>query len=273
VVPFGAMDLKRSYGVFMRTYECKYCSHTFTRRSILYKHQRTAKYCLIQQGKVQESVEEDPIYYCSHCTKVFTRKDTAKRHEKTCINQRESQNKQLLDLIAQLQQTIANLSQRSAGTTNRITMNLQPITDEEIQEHLEHLTIDFIIDGAKGYAVFANTYPFKDRVLCTDLARKKLKYKDGDGEVIEDGGGVKLTQKFFQAIALRNEEIINTEYRAIHEQVQQIAKDGTAYCADLTGLLTKASHLQELLIKCQQAARGEENELTKEFVNHLSKML
>jgi hypothetical protein len=28
-----------------------------------------------------------------------------------------------------------------------------------------------------------------------------------------------------------------------------------------------------LLIKCQEAARGEENELTKEFVNHLSKML
>ena len=153
------------------------------------------------------------------------------------------------------------------------TMNLAPITDEEIQEHLEHLTLNFINDGAKGYASFANYYPFKDRVLCTDKARKKLRYRDNEGEVVEDGGGVKLAQRFFQAIAPRNEEIINAEYRALHKEVQQIANDGTAYQSDLTSLLTKASRLQDLLIKCRDAARGEENDLTKEFVNHLSKML
>ncbi|KKL84784.1 hypothetical protein LCGC14_1961290, partial [marine sediment metagenome] len=65
----------------------------------------------------------------------------------------------------------------------------------------------------------------------------------------------------------------NAKYAALHKEVQEIANAGTGGTADLTGLLTKASHLQELLIKCQQAARGEENELTKEFVNHLSKML
>ncbi len=56
-------------------------------------------------------------------------------------------------------------------------------------------------------------------------------------------------------------------------EVMSIANDGTSYQTDLTGLLTKASHLQELLIKCQEAARGEENGLTKKFGSHLSKML
>ncbi len=152
-------------------------------------------------------------------------------------------------------------------------MNLAPITDEEITDHLEHLTLNFIQEGAKGYADFANTYPFKDRLLCTDKARKKLRYKDGEGELIDDAGGLKLTQRFFQAIAPRNEELINAEYQALQQEVQQIADAGTGGTSNLTGLLTKATHLQELLVKCQQAARGEENEFTKEFVHHLSKML
>jgi esterase/lipase len=270
----------------MSEYTCKYCKNTFTRRTILLKHQRTAQYCLKLQNR------ETILPKCKYCDKELSRKDNLARHERSCAlehetrrkkavptNMQEKQTGQLLEMIIQLQKTIANMSERPAGTTNNVsntrnmTMNLAPITDEEIQEHLEHLTIDFIQEGAKGYASYANSYPFKDRVVCTDKARKKLRYKDGEGVVVDDGGGHKLATRFFQAIAPKNEEIINAEYRALHEEVEQIAKDGTAYRADLTGLLTKASHLQELLIKCQEAARGEENELTKEFVNHLSKML
>ena len=264
----------------MSRYTCEYCDNTFGRRSILYKHQRTAQYCLKFQNK-------DKVFpRCQYCNKELSRNDNVARHEKTCServepeaqtpqpNVQEQQTAQLLEMIVQLQKTIANMSERPNVSNNRnMTMNLAPITDEEIQEHLENLTIDFIQEGAKGYANWANSYPFKDRVLCTDKARKKLRYKDSEGEIIDDGGGVKLAKRFFQAIAPRNEEIINAEYRALHEEVQEIAETGTAYRADLTGLLTKASHLQELLIKCRQAARGEENELTKEFVSHLSKML
>ena len=268
----------------MTQYTCKYCNNTFCRRSILYKHQRTAQYCLKLQKK------DKILPRCQYCGKELSRKDHAMRHEKTCSEReehkesvpqqsmQEQQTSQLLEMIVQLQKTIANMSERTSGTTNVnrnnvVLQNMAPITDEDIQEHLEHLTLNFIQEGAKGYADFANSYPFKDRVLCTDKSRKKLKYKGTNGEVIDDGGGLKLAQRFFQAIAPRNEEIINAEYKALHEEVQQIARNGTAYCTDLTGLLTKATHLQELLIKCQEAARGEENELTKEFVNHLSKLL
>nr|QBK87936.1 MAG: hypothetical protein LCMAC202_02970 [Marseillevirus LCMAC202] len=271
---------------------CEYCGAIFTQLYNLRKHQRSAKYCLQLRGG--DSSEE---YTCEYCKKGYGRKDALYKHQRIClhlqiqienskdVNEKvietvdkkvaQVQNVQLLELITQLQQTIAGM-QQGGNTINRnnvVLQNMAPITDEDIQDHLEHLTLNFIQEGAKGYADFANSYPFKNRVLCTDKARKKLKYKDADGEVVEDGGGVKLAQKFFQAIAPRNEEIINIEYRALHEKVQQIAKDGTAYRADLTGLLTKASHLQELLIKCQEAARGEENDLTKEFVSHLSKML
>ncbi len=265
-------------------HRCKYCNNTFGRHNNLLKHQKTARYCLILQGKLTEAKQATykRTYTCKYCSNQFSRSDNLKRHIPTCPeniamheDKARSQDKQLLEMIIQLQRTIANMSEHTSGTTNNrnMTMNLAPITDEEIQEHLEHLTIDFIQEGAKGYANYANSYPFKDRVLCTDKARKKLRYKDNTGEMVDDASGVKLAKRFFQAIAPRNEEIINAEYAALHQEVQQIAQDGTAYRTDLTGLLTKASHLQELLIKCQQAARGEENELTKEFVSHLSKML
>lgn len=273
------------------SYICEYCGSSFTLMWNLTKHQRTAKYCLEVQGVAPDKSKKFNVYFCDYCSRKFDRRDVLTRHLTTCkqknhavtvshaVNKaQKDQNNQLLTLITQLQQTIVGLQHGTSGATtinrnNVVLPNLTPLTDEDFHEHLEHLTLNFIQEGAKGYADFANTYPFKDRLVCTDKSRKKLKYKDGDGEVVEDGGGIKLTQRFFQAIAPRNEEIINAEYRSIQQKVQQIADEGSAATADLTGLLTKATYLQELLVKCHGAARGEENELTKEFVNHLTKML
>ncbi len=260
--------------------KCEYCGNSFIKKCNLYKHQRTAKYCL----KLQIDSKTTERHLCIYCDRDFSRIDALKRHQQTCSGRkvhekiRTEQNGQLLDMISQLQQTITTMAQNQGGgnTVNSrpvVLNNLQPLTDQDLQDHLEHLTLNFIQEGAKGYADFAGSYPFKDRLMCTDKSRKKLRYKDGDGEVIEDGGGIKLAKRFFQAIAPRNEEIINTEYRALHEEVQQIAENGTAYRTDLTGLLTKATKLQQLLISCQEAARGKENDLTKEFISHLTKML
>ena len=249
---------------------CKYCDKSFIKRGNLYKHQRTAKYCLEQQGKDLSAV----VKQCSYCSKKFTRDDAMIRHQNTCserIPKENDQNVQLFNMISQLQQTIQNMSNQ--GTRPVVLNNLQPLTDEDIQEHLENLTIDFIQEGGKGYADFAGGYPFKDRLVCTDKSRKKIKYRDEHGEIVDDGGGIKITQRFFQAIGPRNEEIINAEYRALHEEVQDIAEKGTAHCTDLTGILTRSTKLQQLLLSCQEAARGKENDLTKEFINHLTKII
>lgn len=252
------------------TVVCEYCHGEFSRVSVLYKHQRSAKYCLEIQGKFITDTQE---LTCKYCNKDFTRKDVVKRHEKTCT---ENKDKHLLEMIIDLQKTIVAMADRPAIPTNTdrsMTMNLAPITDQELQQHLQHLTIDFIQAGAKGYADWANIYPFKDRIVCTDKARKKLRYKDNEGIVVTDGGGVKLSQRFFQAIAERNEEIINFEYDLLRKEVEAIAQGRVDCPRDLAGLLTRASNLQDLLIKSRDAARGEENELTREFINYLSRML
>ena len=157
------------------------------------------------------------------------------------------------------------------NNTNNVLNNLQPITDEDLQEHLANLTLDFIQEGAKGYADFAGNYPFKDKVLCTDRARKRLRYRDADGELTDDGRA--LAQRFFQAISERNTEILNRAYSDLHHELEDIVAEGRAGYADVTGILTKATALQEILIKSQKAARGEDEEFAQEFLSHLSKKL
>lgn len=260
-------------------YTCTFCKSQFNDVYIMKRHQHTAKYCLLLQQNDNEQ------YNCNHCGKNFSRRDNLLRHQKKCIvhavppvSEPDHQGSGLQLQLGDLMAIITKLVERptiSTATSNRNVMlnNLEPITDEEIADHIRHLTIDFIQDGAKGYANFAGSYPFKDRLLCTDKARKKLRYKDSDGELVDDANGSKLTRRFFQAIAPRNEQLINEEYKTLQQKVHQIATEGKSYTSNLTDLLTKASHLQELLIKCQQAANGEENELTREFINHLSRIV
>ena len=108
-------------------------------------------------------------------------------------------------------------------------------------------------------------------MLCTDRARKKLRYKDADGELTDNGRA--LAQRFFQAISERNAEILNRAYSDLHHELQDIVAEGRAGDADVTGILTKATTLQDILIKSQRAARGEDDEFAQEFLTHLSKKL
>lgn len=227
----------------MAEYICQYCGKEFTRKYNLQVHQKNTRYCIEKQLRPEEPPKDTQLL--------------------------------LIDMIDQLQQTISKLGDLPAVSNNRhVVLNgLQPLTDQDLQEHLLHLTLDHIQEGAKGYANFAGSYPFKDRLVCTDKSRKKIRYKSNNGELVNDDHGAKLTQQFFRAIADRNEKIITDEYTVLQKQVQQIASAGTAHKSNLTSILTKATKLQQLLISCQEAARGEENELTKEFISCLTRMI
>ena len=257
----------------------------FTSKNGLLKHQRRTAYCLQIQGK------ENQLYRCT-CGKEYTLKTSLHRHQSLCTKEAntpepsptESKNdnqEELLrlvidkygDMVKDLQKQITELAANRPAANNRnmVMQNLQPITDEALQEHLNHLTLNFIQNGAKGYADFAGNYPFKDKVLCTDRSRRKIKYKDGDGELTDDGRV--LAQRFFQAISERNTEILNQAYSDLHHEMQSIVAGGRAGDADVAGILTKATTLQDILIKSQNAARGEDDGFAQEFLSHLTKML
>jgi hypothetical protein len=74
------------------------------------------------------------------------------------------------------------------------------VTEEHFIDNVQHLTIDHSKKGPEGYAEFALEYPLKDRLLCSDYSRRKLKFKDKDGNLITDPEMTTLAKKFFNSI-------------------------------------------------------------------------
>jgi hypothetical protein len=85
---------------------------------------------------------------------------------------------------------------------------MQPVTDECLIDNAKHLTIEHIKKGPEGYAEFALEYPLKDRMLCSDYSRRKVKFKDKDGNLITDPEMTTLAKKFFSSIKDKNKELI-----------------------------------------------------------------
>jgi hypothetical protein len=95
----------------------------------------------------------------------------------------------------------------TVNTINNIIQNLDPITPELLEEQSRHLTIEHVRKGPAGYAEYALEYPFKDRIVCVDYARRKAKYKDENGKIITDPKLARLTKLLFKSIAEKNKEL------------------------------------------------------------------
>jgi len=211
---------------------CKYCSNTFKSNRNLKIHQGKAKYCLKIQGKLRKNTHN-----CEYCNKKYTSNQNLIHHINNCNEKKlkdieikyekklkekditiEKMEVQIQDLQNKLEHiaieatkrpvTINNTSTNNNQRINQIINNLQPITDEHLRDQAQYLTIEHIKNGAEGYAQYALEYPLKDRVVCVDFSRRKLKYKDEVDNLITDPEMNKLSQKLFTAIDNRNDKLI-----------------------------------------------------------------
>jgi len=228
--------------------ECSYCKNTFSSKSVLNNHIKTAKYCLKLQNK-EKSVNQDDIRKCNGCGKIFTTKFNFQRHIQNCdkienmsqIIVLKAYNKNLIDKLDEKESLIDNLRlqikdlqdklehiaikavQRPMSTTKNTQINyihqLQPLTDEHLVSNVPNLTIDHIIKGPAGYAEYALEYPLKDRMICSDYSRRKVKFKDKDGNVITDPEMTTLTKKFFESIKEKNKELISKYANELKEKL------------------------------------------------------
>ena len=83
---------------------------------------------------------------------------------------------------------------------NNYIEKMEPITDKNISDCVPMLTIDHHVKGVEGYAEYAIEYPFKDKIMCVDTSRNKIKYKDANGKVINDVGFKKMMIKFCESV-------------------------------------------------------------------------
>ena len=289
----------------MSANKCKFCKKEFVNKYVLQKHQKTAKYCLKKQN-----VKNSIVYNCMYCEKQFNLQYDVTRHETTCkmknnfVSQRinelelslnnskltvQQQLQTITDLkfqVSVLQDKLANIAEKAASkpTTqintriNKQVNQLLPLTQEHIQSQVPYLTIEHIKRGAQGYADFALEYAFKDRLACTDFSRRRVKYKDEEGNVIDDPDMKKVSKQFFQAIHDHNTTLTNQYGQELYNKLTDILQNaGDELTQEETDKLqlTQQRILQEISkvntnrIDVTDIAKGNKSELLPEFVREV----
>ena len=263
--------------------ECEYCHNIFSTKSILNSHQKTAKYCLSIRN--QSNVDE---IKCKGCGKTFSRMSSLDRHTENCtiinhtatlekkynIIQKELEYKnnyieKLEQTIKELQDKLENIaisavSRPTTSTTNKniiqnnYIQNLQPITDEVFTENIPNLTIEHIMKGPIGYAEYALEFTFKNRVVCVDYARRKVKFKDKDGNIITDPEMTNLGTKFFESICEKNIKLILEYQKEFLEKY-----GGSEFDSE------EISKMLEYMLGVKNAAKGDKTEFHNDFVKEI----
>ncbi len=227
--------------------QCSFCTNTFNSKSSLKHHQKTARYCLKLQGV------KSKCYVCSTCEKTFSNNYNLSVHIVSCnqtkvavklkknldtiesklenaltlVEQKECIIKEQKQQIKELQDKLENVAikavQRPTTSNktqiNNYIQNMKPVTDESLLDNVQYLTIDHIKKGPEGYAEYALEYPLKDRMLCSDYSRRKVKFKDNEGNLITDPEMTVLAKRFFESIKKKNKELICKSANELKEKL------------------------------------------------------
>ena len=258
---------------------------------------KTTEYLRAKVSKSEQKSlkkNEDKLYQCQFCLEKFSRKYNLVRHEKSCklgvILSISAENQKLLEINEKISKEIleirkeyeeklrqkdleikelamASINRPTTINRNKITINqkisnLDPLHFEKMREYSEYLTIDHIKAGLDGYVDYALEYPFKNRVVCSDFARKKIKYKDTDGNVINDPEMTKLAKRFFESISQKNQELTQQYANEIREKWGKVP----GMYEYMMNLLENLGNNQESI---SQSSQGISTDFAKHFIHSI----
>jgi hypothetical protein len=103
-------------------------------------------------------------------------------------NDRLMKTSEKLNMAAINKPSVVNNTNKTVQINNYIQNNLEPLTEEDIKNAVKHFTLEHYLQGVNGCVKYALEYPFKNRIVCSDPSRNKVKYKNSDGTISEDAG-------------------------------------------------------------------------------------
>lgn len=284
------------------TLNCNFCGNNFIDKIILKRHQKTAKYCIKLQGLNIESCNKK--YTCNFCEKDYTQKIDLSRHLANCkekqifeiisdkdriisdkdkiIDKYEKQIKDLQDKLIDIissRPTIVNNVQNNNNNhkINTIINNLLPITDVHLKNQAQYLTLEHIKKGATGYAEYALEYPLKNRIVCPDFSRRKINYKDEDGNLITDIEMKKICEKIFKSIEEQNTKLTEVYIKELKHKIDQLNNNANNMEEDVSNeLLTKTNKILDYICKyitqgkdIIKASKGDKPDIINDFIKDI----
>ena len=199
---------------------CNYCYKEFSTKQSLSKHK--LKICIFLQLEAQYKEHKKQI---EEYKKQLENKD--KEYKKQLEDKDKEYKKQLKDKdnkhkqhICRLEDKLENIALKNSSKTtinnnnnqrtimiNNYLDNMKPITPEMLLSYTDNLTEEHVLEGEKGITKYFCDYPMKGNILCTDLSRKKIKYKDAEGNIQTDVNLSKLRKGMFQSIEPKVKEL------------------------------------------------------------------
>lgn len=278
----------------VKEYYCSACNTGFTLKYSLQKHLQICKSNTHEIHQISEELDlikkdlESSLHREKLLNKSLEEKDEIISEQKKVINelhaeykkQLEMQNKDLHDRIQSMaEKAIAKPSTVTKNNTTQIINNLLPITPEHLNEQVQFLTKDHVTNGAIGYAKYALEFPLKDRLVCTDVSRRKGKYKDSDGNIVSDPEMASITRKLFLAIKDRNAALIDEHALDLKVKLNQFnssdnnemdENDSIEFSSSTDQLIDYITTAYSQKRQSKEMSEGLKPELFQEFVKELS---
>ena len=247
-------------------YECKYCNKYYsTKNSLTLHHQQCSSRLntiLLELSSVKNDNKKLNELNIFNLQKNQKLENKIKKHDEDMKKIKEYYEKRIESLEDKLKDvaiqavskpTTTNNNHRTQIINNYIS-NMEPITQEHLDDCAKYLTIEHIKKGADGYAEYAMEYPLKDRILCVDYSRRKIKYKDDTGYVKTDPEMVSLTKRLFESIKARNKELI---MKYVNELAPEM-DDSTRF--DIM------CDMSNYMLRLSEGAEGEKSDFVDGFV-------
>jgi hypothetical protein len=191
-------------------YECNDCGKIFSKK---FSFDRHIQICKIKEEKdynkeleiykkTIENLRKNIIEYETEIEKYKYIEQLYLNLQTDYKNLVDTNNKSLEKLASKAIENIG--AKTTINNSKNYIQNLIPLTDKYIQDQSKNLELKHVKGKAGSLAYFANENSFKDRVVCTDVARRTFIFKDENGIVVKDPKGVKITKKFID----NNKEIL-----------------------------------------------------------------
>jgi hypothetical protein len=222
--------------------KCKFCEKSFSTKTNLITHQKTAKYCLKKQSDNINS-----LFKCTFCDKTYTSKRSLIHHGDKCSLKKELDIKtEILSLrekcvLLEKELEIKNqeikflfdilkkqYSNRKPKKIDDVLISCD-LTSSDIEDIVNtHFTPNYFGAGLIGVAEFCYEHIISKRkgklsIVCTDLSRKIFKFVDKNGKIETDIHATRFIDSINKAIQTKADDM----YENRQTQLLSIYNDNT----------------------------------------------
>ncbi len=251
----------------IETFSCSSCGSRFTRKDSLSIHIANCK-SQIATEQLKDLYEAQKVEIREFKLLMSMRDQTIAERDRTILELKA----QVADMINKQQATVLTAITRPTTNVKNTIKNLQvnnltPLLADEMRSHLPMLTHAHIEDGAAGFARYAVEYPLKDKVMVSDVSRRKLKWKNESETIIEDLDGIELCKKFFEVHredSRKKIEELMKEVRERHDRAQDEENEEEIKMCD-----ERITKLWDLRRGITRLSKGETDELRTDFVKEV----